>query len=203
MYIRSQKVVMSLIRSKNHLKEEMTLALGVERGTLIDIETTGLPKDKEHDIVSFGYITSNKLVVIGRRSKEKAPYYRELRELIRRLPKPLYAYNALSFERLIIEGELGLQLPLNSWVDLMVPWRIKADTRGLKWPALDELISEPEKYFGEEQIRGKDCPGLWKAYLSTGSERMIELIMQHNLSDLLRETILLLLHPELYEYGKY
>jgi uncharacterized protein YprB with RNaseH-like and TPR domain len=187
---------MSFIRSKNHIKEEVTLALGVEEGTLIDIETTGLPRDREHEIVCFGYITSNKLVVMVRKSKGKAPYYRELRELIQGLPKPFYAYNA-SFEKEILEGEL--YLPLNVWVDLMHPWRTKANAIGLKWPTLDELISEPERYFGEMQIRGKDCPWLWKEYLSTGSEEMLELIMQHNLSDLLREAILLLLRPKLYK----
>jgi uncharacterized protein YprB with RNaseH-like and TPR domain len=199
MCARKTKSVMPVIRSKNHIKEEIALALGVERGTLMDIETTGLPRDREHEIVSFGYITSNKLVIMGRKSKEKTPYYRELRKIIQRLPKPFYAYNALSFEKPIIEEELGLQLPLDSWVDLMIPWKTKATVVGLKWPALDELICEPEKYFGEGRITGKDCPGLWKAYLSTGSEKMLELIMQHNLSDLLRETILLLLHPELYK----
>ena len=186
-------------QTKNHIKEEITLAIGVERGSLIDIETTGLPRDREHEVVSFGHITSNKLVIMCRRCKEKTPYYRELRETIRHLPKPFYAYNALYFEKPIMEEELGLQLPLDSWIDLMGPWRNKAGTLGLKWPKLEELISEPEKYFGEEQIRGKDCPGLWKAYLSTGNDKMLELIMQHNLSDLLRETILLLLHPELYK----
>jgi len=190
---------MLLTRSKNHIKEEVALALGIERGTLIDIETTGLPISEEHEIVSFGFITSNKLVVIVRRSKKKAPYYRELRRLVQRLPKPFYAYNALFFEKPIIEKELSLQLPSELWIDLMTPWKIKANTMGLKWPALDELVPEPKKYFGEEQIRGKDCPKLWKTYLSTGSEKMLELIMQHNLSDLLRESILLLLHPELYE----
>ena len=179
----------------------MTLALGVEKGTLLDLETSGLPQDREHEIVNVGYITSNKLVIFCRRCRSKTPYYSEIRRLIQHLPEPFYAFNA-PFDEAIIREELGLVFPRSSFINLMKPWRIKAELTGLKWPSLSDLISEPEKYFAEPMIRGKDVPGLWKRYLSTGSEKMLELIMQHSLSDLLREATLLLLHPELYEKSK-
>jgi uncharacterized protein YprB with RNaseH-like and TPR domain len=173
------------------------LVMGVEKGTVIDLETTGLPDQKEHEIVCVGYITSNKLIILCRRSEDKKPFYTELKRLVKRLPKPFYAYNA-QFERTIIEKELGLAFPLNSFVDLMKPWKVKAVLHGLKWPRLSELISEPQQYFEDRVVSGGDVPKLWKNYLRTGSQKNLTLIMQHNLSDLLREAILLLLHPEFY-----
>jgi uncharacterized protein YprB with RNaseH-like and TPR domain len=38
-------------------------------------------------------------------------------------------------------------------------------------------------------VSGGDVPKLWKNYLRTGSQKNLTLIMQHNLSDLLREAI--------------
>jgi hypothetical protein len=80
----------------------------------------------------------------------------------------------------------------------MKPWKVKAVLQGLKWPRLSELISEPQQYFEDRVVSGGDVPKLWKNYLRTGSQKNLTLIMQHNLSDLLREAILLLLHPEFY-----
>jgi hypothetical protein len=34
--------------------------------------------------------------------------------------------------------------------------------RGLKWPKLDELVSEPEEYFGEARVSGRDVPAIWR-----------------------------------------
>jgi len=189
---------MAFVETKNHIRSQVMLIVGIERGSLIDFETTGVPfKDKEHEITSFGYITSNKLVIITRRIKEKAPFYSEIKEIIKKLPKPFYAYNA-RFESDVMKKELNLSFKEEDFVDLALPWKAKAEEVRLKWPKLDELISEPEKYFGDIQVSGKDCPGLWKGYLATGNENLLKMIAQHNLSDLLREAILLLLHPQLY-----
>lgn len=57
-------------------------------------------------------------------------------------------------------------------------------------PKLNDLISEPEDYFSEEKITGKDVPVLWKAYLAGGTERLVKMIMKHCLSDVLKEIIL-------------
>ncbi|MGC8577988.1 MAG: ribonuclease H-like domain-containing protein [Thermoproteota archaeon] len=190
---------MAFVETKNHIKSQVMLTVSIERGSLIDFETTGIPfKDREHEITSFGYITSNKLVIITRRIKEKAPFYSEIKGIIKKLPRPFYAYNA-KFEKDMMKEELNLSFEENDFVDLQSPWKTKAESIGLKWPKLDELISEPEKYFGDMRVSGKDCPGLWKGYLATNNENLLKMIAQHNLSDLLREAILLLLHPQLYK----
>jgi uncharacterized protein YprB with RNaseH-like and TPR domain len=177
---------------REFVSRTVTLALGVEEGTLIDFETTGIPgKTPEHEVVTLGYLYANKLVVMQRRTPEKDPFYGELRKVIAHLPRPLFSYNA-KFEREIIEVELGLRIREEDIVDIMEPWRKKAEAAGLKWPKLDELISEPEDYFGTDKITGRDVPRLWREYLATGASPVLTKIMEHSLSDILREAILLL-----------
>ena len=181
-----------LTETKNHIRTTITLAIGLEKGSLIDFETTGIPwRDKEHEVVTLGYFHGNKLVIVQRKSKEKSLFYREIREILERLPRPFYSYNS-RFEKEIMEKELGLKVRESDFVDLMGPWKEKADFKGIKWPKLDDLISEPEDYFEESKISGKDVPGLWKAYLSGGTEKLLKMIMEHCLSDILREMILLI-----------
>jgi len=180
-----------LKETRNHIRSTLTLALGVETGSLIDFETTGRPYlDTEHDVITLGYFHGNELVVIQRKTKEKDLFYSEVKGILKQLPRPFYAYNA-DFERSVMKEELGLEVGPGDFVDIMRPWKAKAEKAGLKWPKLDELISEPEDYFKDNKISGKDMPGLWKAYLAGGTEVLLRMIMEHSLSDLLRETVLL------------
>jgi uncharacterized protein YprB with RNaseH-like and TPR domain len=186
-----------LKETKNHIKTSVTLALGLDKGSLIDFETTGIPwKDKEHEVITLGYFYGNKLVIIQRKTKEKGLFYREIKQILQKLPRPFYSYNS-KFEKAVMEIELGLKVKDSDFIDLMRPWKEKADKIDIKWPTLDDLISEPEDYFNEEKISGKDVPGLWKTYLSGGTERLLKMIMEHCLSDILREMILLIrYHPQ-------
>ena len=121
------------------------LMLGIPRGTLIDLETTGL--DVEHDeIVLFGYIQGSRLEIICRSSKEEAPFVAQLAALVATLPKPFYAYN-LSFEKGFLRAK-GIEI---DGIDLFQPWKEKAEALCLKWPKLDELFSHAEHYFSTSQ----------------------------------------------------
>lgn len=181
-----------LRETKNHIKTTITLAISVRKGTIVDFETTGRPGiEATHEVITLGYLHGGKLVVIQRKTKEKAPFYEEFRGIFRRLPRPFYAYNA-KFERELLNLELGIKVGDEALVDLMKPWRQKAEQRQKKWPKLDELISEPEDYFKEDKVRGEDIPGLWRIYLETRDEKHLKTIMGHCLSDVLRSAILLL-----------
>ena len=181
-----------LKETKNHIKTTVTLGVGLERGTLLDFETTGIPPhDREYEVITLGYFHKDKLVITQRKTRDKAPFYREVIATLKNLPTPYFAYNS-DFERRVMEMELGLRTRSAGFVDLMQRWREKASIEGIKWPRLDELISEPEDYFKGLRVSGKDVPGLWKAYLAGGSENLLKMIMEHCLSDLLREMILLL-----------
>jgi uncharacterized protein YprB with RNaseH-like and TPR domain len=183
-----------VVQKKKSWSVKLELYLKINKGTLLDLETTGIPnKNSEHEIICFGYIVSNRLNILCRKSKNKRLYYEEISPLVKKLPKPFYAFNA-SFEKEILEKELGVILGENEFIDLFKPFKVKAASLGLKWPRLNDLISLPEKYFGETQISGKDCPELWKMYLDTRDENLLKMIIKHNLTDLLREVILLMFY---------
>ena len=177
--------------SNDHIMSTITLVIGIRGGSLIDFETTGRPKrDGEHEVVTLGYMEGNKISITQRKTKDKSQFYKEIKGILEGLSKPYFSYNA-DFEREIMETELRLSVKPQDFVDIMQPWKVKAERRGLKWPKLDELISEPEDYFKEHKISGKDVPSIWKAYLMTGDEKILKIIMEHCLSDILREAILL------------
>jgi hypothetical protein len=94
-----------------------------------------------------------------------------------------------------MEMELAMKVGSKDFVDTMQPWRERSEQKGLKWPKLDELMSEPEDYLQESKVRGEDVPDLWKTYLDNGIETPLEAIMSHCLSDLLREMVLLIRYP--------
>ena len=165
------------------------MALGVNLGSLIDFETTGVPgKHPEHEIVTLGYMVRDKLHILQRKSKDREPFYGEVRKIVKELPRPIYAYNS-DFEKSIIIAELGIPAKDSEFVDLMKPWREKASKSGIKWPKLKELISEPEDYFRERKTMGRDVPVLWKEYLETGDDNLLDRIMSHCLSDMLTEMV--------------
>lgn len=181
-----------MLRASSHsTKLFYSLPLAIQKGTLIDFETTGIPhKTASHEIVTLGYCCKNKLVVLQRTTKEKEPFYTELKHLLSELPKPFYAYNAC-FEKEIMQIELNLKVSDADFIDIMHPYREKAAKLCMKWPRLDELISEPEDYFNEGKISGKDVPALWNKYLTSGNVILLEKIMLHCFSDVLRELVLI------------
>ncbi len=169
------------------------MPLALPKGTLIDFETTGIPyKTPSHEIITLGYCFKNELVVLQRTTEEKEPFYTGLKQLLATLPKPFYAYNTC-FERAIMQIELGLKVNGDDFVDIMNPYREKAEILNKKWPRLDDLISEPEDYFNEQKISGKDVPRLWEQYLISGNAALLEKIMGHCFSDVLRGLILVIL----------
>jgi len=187
------------------------LLVGVPKGSLIDLETTGLIALRD-ELVTFGYICGNTLKMIQRKYKESEPFFvKRIKPILAKLPQPFYAYNA-EFECDWIKTKFGITA---EFVDLMEPWKRKAEKtpcrycggkgvvsggfcehcRGwgrLKWPGLGELISEPGKYFGEKVIQGKDVPMLWDKFCKTGDFKYLLPIIQHCQIDLLRELILLI-----------
>ena len=182
--------------SSNGIQKTFTVPVSVTKGTLIDFETTGIPGvTATSEIVTLGYLKGSEAVVIQRKTSEKETFYREARSTLAKLPRPFYTYNS-DFERDIMKVELRLDLAKTDFVDLMEPWRAKAEESFEKWPKLDELISEPEDYFGEPKVTGEKVPELWKLFLDgDAKEEVLDLIIDHCFSDLLREAYLLLRYP--------
>lgn len=181
-----------LEETRNCVRLEKTFAFAVTKGSLIDFETTGIPKiQQEHEVITLGYLEGNRAAIIQRTTKEKLQFYSEIRNILEELPKPYLAYNA-GFEREVMEVELGMTPSLQDFIDIMEPWKAKANSMHpfLKGPKLDELIGEPYDYFREPKISGGDIPAIWRDYLTTLDERRLRPIMNHCLSDVSRETIL-------------
>lgn len=182
--------------TEDEVKSVYSLPFKISKGSLIDFETTGIPKLQDtHEIVTLGYMVEDKLVIIQRKTPDKQAFYADVRKVLRNLPRPFYSYNA-TFERDIISIELGLENNDTDFVDLMRPWKRKAAQYGKKWPRLDDLISEPEDYFEEGKISGAKVPELWMKYLSNMTNKgILKLIMDHCFSDVMREATLLLRYP--------
>ena len=169
------------------------LMLSIPKGTLIDIETTGLD-GRYNEIVVFGYIEKNCLRMICRTSIQEEPFIAELAKLVPKLSQPFYAYN-FSFEKGFLKAK-GMNI---EGIDLFQPWKEKAERLYLKWPKLDELLSHAEYYFDEPVVSGKDVPLLWEKFLETGDNNYLQQIIRHNESDLLRELYLLVYYRDSYK----
>jgi uncharacterized protein YprB with RNaseH-like and TPR domain len=167
---------------------EKKLMVSIPKGTLIDLETTGLNYSND-EILTAGVISGNTLRILQRKHKTKDTFNEDVRKLISSLPQPFFAFNS-GFEEGFIRNQLGLKNI--KFVDLHAPWRKKAESMGKKWPKLDELITHPEQYFQEKAITGKDVPELWNKFNKTGNENHLDEIIRHNQIDLLREMMLLI-----------
>jgi DNA polymerase III epsilon subunit-like protein len=189
---------MQVSRESNFLRRKLSLLVSIPKGALIDIETTGIDPVND-EILTLGFVAKNNLVIIQRRTKSKDRFYQEISELLTTLSAPFYAYN-LGFEQEFLENQLGVKC---AGTDLFKPWQDRAEKKyGIKWPKLDDLISEPEFYYDEKRIRGEDVPVLWKKFLKSKKEKFLALIMRHNQSDLLRELYLLIQYSHYYSRTK-
>ncbi|MGI0080594.1 MAG: ribonuclease H-like domain-containing protein [Nitrososphaerales archaeon] len=162
---------------------------------MIDFETTGFPWHNGCEVVTLGYFSGNDVVITQRKTKDKIPFHKEISQILDGLHRPFYSYNT-SFEKSVMKNVLGMDIRDGSLVDIMKPWKEKAEGKRLKWPKLDELISEPGDYFNDRKISGKDIPRLWGIYTKTGIESALTRIMEHCFSDMLREAILLLRYEQ-------
>ncbi len=181
--------------TKDEVKSIFSLPLNVSEGSLVDFETTGIPGlDSSYEVVTLGYLQGDTVTIIQRSAKDTEHFYRDARRILDDSPRPFYSYNT-KFEKDVMQLELRMRVSETDFMDLMSPWKVKADEIGLKWPRLDELISEPEDYYGQGKITGRNVPELWSEYLSTGDQGVLKRIMEHCFSDILREATLLLRYP--------
>jgi uncharacterized protein YprB with RNaseH-like and TPR domain len=161
------------------------LPVGISEGSLIDFETTGLDP-RTSDVVTLGYIVGNTMHILQRRDTGPS-FDKRVKEVLESLPEPIFAYNS-PFEERFTRDKYGLA---RRFGDIMAPWKRRADEEGLKWPKLEELLPDPETYFGDKITGGAQVPGIWADYLATRNVDLLERIVRHNEIDLLRELMLL------------
>lgn len=159
---------------------------GIFNGTIIDIETTGLEPEYD-EIITFGWLVKNVICVIQRFEASLKEFYGIIKEELTILPKPLYAYNA-EFERKFLQVKIEKDLEI---IDVFQPWKERAESRGFKWPKLDEIAPVPYEYLDERQVSAHAVITCWKKYLMTRKPKQLNLIVKHNMRDL-RQTLSLL-----------
>ncbi len=118
--------------------EELPLLL--KKGSIIDLETTGLEPGRS-GIVCLGFVASSRMEIRARsRTSTANEFTAMLHSVVKNLPHPIYAYNA-KFDSSMMKKHLGYRGP--PLVDLFEPWRSRAEGYKLKFPSLDELVRGP------------------------------------------------------------
>ena len=168
------------------------LPFSITGGSLIDFETVGIPGRRTvQDIVTFGYIVGSEVTIVQRKSRDKTRYYELVRQIVNGLPRPFYSNN-VPFELSVIKEELSLSISLRHFVNIMEPYKTRAEKLGLNWPKPEELVSEPEDYFKERKVPDNNVLQLWSTFLKTGKRQFLKPIMNHCRSDIMREATILL-----------
>jgi hypothetical protein len=150
-------------------------------GVILDIETTGLDPE-EDEIITFGYIRENSVIIFQRTERETSSFYQAIKEELKTIPQPIFAYYA-EFEKGFLE-KFGFR---GMFIDILEPWKTSANELGIKAPKLDELVPGPEKYMGERRTTGGDIINMWYQYLDSGGIDVLKLIIRHNQIDILQE----------------
>ena len=138
------------------------------KGSLVDVETTGLPSDSSAEPITVGYIVGDTLQIIQRTFKD-SPL--QLLKRIPRLPEPLCAFNR-KFEEYFLKVKVEEEVQAT-------PYERKRDAIRI------EGLQDP--FYGE----GRRVVEVWKAHLRSRELSHVESIMQHNLSCLISELCLL------------
>lgn len=153
-----------------------------QNGIILDLETTGI-NPKTSEVITFGYIHGDSLVILQRVEKETEKFYHAIKKEISKIQQPVFAYYA-EFEKSFLEKLFDFK---GIFVDILDPWKVKANELGIKAPKLDKLVPGPEKHMGEKVTTGADVVQAWQRYLKAGDLEDLKLIIRHNQIDLLQE----------------
>jgi len=138
-------------------------------GTLIDIETTGLPYESA-EVITLGLISGNRLQII-QRTKEEDFCKQALRRL-KGLPRPYYAFNK-DFEEQFLGIEIDRELQAHKYERKREAIRIAG-------------LTDPFRGKGAHVVNA------WNRYNSTRDKRCLRHIILHNRACLLLEACLVL-----------
>ena len=172
-----QRVVKSVPMAIGLYRKELPVAL-VE-GAIINLETTGLDSDTE-DIIAFGFLERNIMIVVQRIEANRAEFYDIIKEKLSDLARPIYACDARFHEAFLLAK---LHMPIEL-IDILEPWRDRARAKGMRYPSLDDLISVPRQYFAEIVVPDRQVRFLWASYIKTQDKRKFLPIVRHCMEDL-------------------
>jgi len=151
------------------------------KGTIIDIETTGL-KPRLDNIVTMGLYKDDRITIFQLVKPQYDRFWNLCHRIAQKQPRPLYAY-AAHFERDF------LKIP-NGWKDLTRYYQTHDDyydyysTRRFR---LIDITSYPYESQADYDIDGKDVPKKWAEWIFDKNLRSLMEIAYHNYVDLSRE----------------
>ena len=140
------------------------------KGTIVDLETTGLSPSSCH-VITVGVLHGTGYEVYQASAADEVPL--DLGSYILSLPRPYYAFNK-GFEESFLGFEIDNELQSQ-------PYERK--TEAIHVRNLQDPLGR----------RGELVPLEWQAYLKDGNEGHLHRIIGHNVSDLLEELCLALL----------
>jgi hypothetical protein len=159
---------------------EEKLPIILSEGTLIDIETTGLPdgfRTAPSSMFTFGFIVNNKLSVVQNLNMPLKYFENYVStNIIEVLPLPYYAWNC-SFEANHLKRDA-------EWIEL----------QPFKYAKKHELI-KINRYDYEDVGNGPDCPkwwAVWRSSLPLQSRKVaLVKVIIHNRACLIKEIVAL------------
>jgi len=161
----------------------------LERGSIIDIETTGLnprygyPYIPRCHVITLGIYQGNLIRIYQLIKPSYIKFLATCRKIIQKTPAPRYAY-AAHFE----QSFLGV---LNGWQDLTQYEEMRSDWWGgepsFRRFSLVDVTRNPCPKREDWDIDGSEVPATWEKWLKTGKVELLGEIAYHNYIDLLRE----------------
>jgi len=152
----------------------------LDKGCIIDSETTGLDPNTDH-MITFGILRRKTARIYQLTQTEYGSFKALATQKTQRSPVPHYAYNT-RFE----QDFLGLKDSKN-WIDLTQygerEWGVDEWGSPYYPMRLDSCTLTP---FAEPDIVGSDVPPLWQEWLTKHKPQTLWQITLHCLSDLLR-----------------
>lgn len=139
------------------------------KGTIIDLETTGL-SPRSNVVITVGILHGTCFKVFQASESGEIPM--DFGPYLRNLPRPRYAFNK-GFEESFLGFELDEELQSK-------PFERKTEALFVR------LLHDPL------DRRGELVPREWEAYLKTADRMHLQRIIDHNISDLLEELCLAL-----------
>jgi len=154
--------------SKKVDRPENETASFTVNGSLVDIETTGLPSDSCAEVVTIGFITGNSLRIVQRTRTDTS---NQLLDRLPNLPRPLHAFNK-EFEEYFLDRTIETEIQSR---------RFERRREAIQVAGLSDPFS------GD----GSKVVDAWNTYQKTREISHLKSIMEHNLSCLLTELCLL------------
>lgn len=185
------------------------------RGTVVDLETTGLPPRWKGEpwphVITLGLGFQGKIYVYQLLDEDYQGFIDFSVSMVKNRPRPLWAYST-SLEETFL-GQKGKWIDLMQWGTGYSEWRDEyynyrksckdaAYSSGLNitlWgmpetkpsgAVTDQMWMNRTGWSNYADIDGSSIPETWEKYLSSKSEKYLTEMVFHNLFDMLRETYL-------------